>query len=58
MVAYAFTYNQWGMGGPVSSIKEGDVSVNYDTSNSKGNMIMNRIEDIKKRYCTARVKWI
>ena len=58
MVAYAFTYNQWGMGGPVSSIKEGDVSVNYDTSNSKGNIIMNRIEDIKKRYCTARVKWI
>lgn len=58
MVAYAFTYNQWGMGGPVSSIKEGDVSVNYDTSNSKGNMIINRIEDIKKRYSTARVKWL
>ena len=58
MIAYAITYNSWGMGGPVSSIKEGDVSVNYDTSNSRGKMISDRIADIKKRYCTARVKWL
>ena len=58
MITYAVTYNKWGMGGPVSSIKEGDVSVNYDTSNSLGNRIANTIADIKSRYTTARVRWL
>lgn len=58
MITYTVTYNQWGMGGPVSSIKEGDVSVNYDTSNSLGNRINNTIADIKSRYSSARIRWL
>ncbi len=58
MVTYTVTYNQWGMGGPVSSIKEGDVSVNYDTNNGLGNRINNTIADIKSRYASARIRWL
>ena len=58
MIAYTLTYNQWGMGGPVSSIKEGDVSVNYDTNNGYGNRIANTIADIKTRYTSARIRWL
>jgi hypothetical protein len=58
MVTYSLTYNKLGMGGPVSSIKEGDVSVNYDTNNSLGNRITNQITDIKSRYASARVRWL
>lgn len=58
MIAYTLTYNQWGMGGPVSSIKEGDVSVNYDTNNGFGNRIANTIADIKTRYASARIRWL
>lgn len=58
MVAYSLTYNQWGMGGPVSSIKEGDVSVNYDTNNGLGSRINNQIADIKSRYSSARIRWL
>ncbi len=58
MITYTVTYNQWGMGGPVSSIKEGDVSVNYDTSNGLGTRINNTIADIKSRYASARIRWL
>lgn len=58
MVTYSLTYNQWGMGGPVSSIKEGDVSVNYDTNNGLGSRIANAIADIKSRYASARIRWL
>ena len=45
--------------GVVSSIREGDVSVNYDTNSSLGNRIYTRIEDLKQRYTkTARVRLI
>lgn len=42
----------------VSSIKEGDVSVSYDTSNSRTNRINSRIEDIKNRFSSARIRWL
>ena len=58
MVAYAVTYNKFGMGGPVSSIKEGDVSVNYDTNNGYGSRIANAITDMKSKYCSARLRWL
>lgn len=58
MVAYTFTYNQYGFGDGISSIREGDVSINYDTSNSRGNRIVTRINDIKNKYCSARLRWL
>ena len=58
MVAYAVTYNKFNMGGPVSSIKEGDVSVNYDTNNGYGSRITNQITDMKSKYCSARLRWL
>ena len=58
MVAYAVTYNKFNMGGPVSSIKEGDVSVNYDTNNGYGSRITNQIADMKSKYCSARLRWL
>lgn len=58
MVAYTVTYNRLGLGGPVSSIKEGDVSVNYDTNNSYGKRISNAIADVKLKYNTARLRWL
>lgn len=58
MVAYTLTYNKLGSPEGVSSIKEGDVSVNYDTSNSRGSRIANSINDIKSRYASARLRWL
>ena len=57
MVAYTLTYNKWRMGDNISSIKEGDVSVNYDTNNGRGTIITNRINELKNQY-TARIRWI
>ena len=58
MIAYTFTYNQYGFGDGVSAIREGDVSINYDTSNSRGSRITNSINDIKSRYGSARLRWL
>lgn len=58
MVAYALTYNHAGVGDAVSSIKEGDVSVNYDTNNGRGSRINNRITDLKNQYNSARLRWL
>lgn len=45
--------------GIISSVKEGDVSVNYDTSSTLGNRIWSRIEELRERYKrTARVVMI
>ncbi len=41
--------------GVVSSVKEGDVSVNYDTNSSLGSLIQGRIKDLKSRY-SIRIK--
>ena len=41
--------------GVVSSVKEGDVSVNYDTNSSLGSLIQGRINDLKSRY-SIRIK--
>lgn len=41
--------------GSVTSMKEGDVSVNYDTSTSLGNLIQSRINDLKNIY-SVRIK--
>ena len=58
MVAYTLTYNQLQLGDGVSSIKEGDVSVNYDTSNNRGNRINKRVEELRNHYSSARIKWL
>lgn len=45
--------------GIVSSVKEGDVSVNYDTSSTLGNRIWARVDELRNRYArTARVVMI
>lgn len=45
--------------GTVSGIREGDVSVNYDTNSSLGNRIYTRIDELKQRYTkTARIRLI
>ncbi|WP_299523275.1 hypothetical protein [uncultured Methanobrevibacter sp.] len=36
-----------------STVKEGDVSISYDTSISTGALIQNRINNLKKRYNTT-----
>ena len=59
MVTYDLSNNNGVGNGVVSSIREGDVSVNYDTNSSLGNRIYSRIEDLKQRYTkTARIRLI
>ena len=41
--------------GVMTSVKEGDVQVNYDTSSTLGNLIRDRIEDLKTSY-SIRIK--
>ena len=43
--------------GAMSSIKEGDVQVNYDTSTSLGGLIVSRLNNLKNMY-SCRVKVI
>jgi hypothetical protein len=58
MIAYDLTNNNLG-DGVVSSIREGDVSVNYDTKSSLGNRVYTRIEELRQRYTkTARIRLI
>ncbi|WP_373845753.1 hypothetical protein, partial [Clostridium sp.] len=40
--------------GVISSIKEGDVSVNYDTTNSELIQLTNRLNDFKKEINGVR----
>jgi len=54
MVKYRLTTNFSGTG-VMSSVKEGDVQVNYDTSTSLGNLIQNRINNLKGTY-SIRIK--
>lgn len=59
MVTYDLSNNNGVGNGVVSSIREGDVSVNYDKNSSLGNRIYSRIEDLKQRYTkTARIRLI
>ena len=42
--------------GSISSMKEADVSINYDTSTSLGNLILSRINNLKNSYsCKIKV---
>lgn len=54
IVKYRLTSN-FSKDGVMSSMKEGDVSVNYDTSSSLGNLILGRIKDLKNVY-SVRIK--
>ena len=54
MVKYRLTTN-FSTTGVMSSVKEGDVSVNYDTSSSLGNLIQSRINNLKATY-SIRIK--
>ena len=44
--------------GTVSSIKEMDTQINYNTSDSLGSRIYTRLEALKNTYSSARVKWL
>ena len=54
MIKYRLTTNFTDTG-VMSSVKEGDVQVNYDTSSSLGNLIQGRIKDLKNSY-SIRIK--
>ena len=56
MVAYTLTSHMIGSIEGVSSIREGDVSINYDTSNSRGKRITSKIDEIRNRYSSARFR--
>lgn len=58
MVLYTYKNMDASVEGVISSIHEADQSVSYDTSNSLGNRIYNRIESLKKSYKTASVRWL
>ena len=49
IVKYRLTSN-FSTTGVMSSVKEGDVSVNYDTSTSLGNLIYGRMNNLKATY--------
>lgn len=49
MIKYRLTTN-FSSNGVMSSVKEGDVQVNYDTSTSLGNLIQSRINNLKSTY--------
>lgn len=57
MILYTMTMRNIAGDGVLSSIKEGDVSINYDTSNSRGNRIWLRINELKSMYST-RVRMV
>lgn len=54
IIKYRLTTN-FSSDGVMSSMKEGDVSVNFDTSSSLGNLIQGRINDLKNHY-SIRIK--
>ena len=54
MIKYRLTTN-FTTTGVMSSVKEGDVQVNYDTSTSLGNLIQSRINNLKSTY-SIRIK--
>ena len=54
MIKYRLTTGFSG-NGVMSSVKEGDVQVNYDTGSSLGNLIQGRIKDLKGMY-SIRIK--
>ena len=54
MVKYRLT-NNFSNDGVMSSVKEGDVQVNYDTNSSIGNLIQSRINNLKNSY-SIRIK--
>ena len=58
MILYGFTSLD-SNAGEISSIHEADQSISYDTSNSLGNRIYARIDDLKSTYNhSAKVKWL
>jgi len=56
IIKYRLTTNFTG-NGVMTSVKEGDVSVNYDSNSSLGNLIQSRIKDLKNCY-SIRIKVI
>lgn len=58
MVLYGFTSLD-SNSGEISSIRESEQSISYDTGNSLGNRIYARIDDLKSIYgASCRVKWL
>lgn len=54
IIKYKLTTN-FSSDGVLSSVKEGDVQVNYDISSSLGNLIQSRINNLKNSY-SVRIK--
>ena len=49
IIRYRLT-NNFRDNGPVTSMREGDVSLNFDSNNSLGSLIQGRIKDLKALY--------
>jgi hypothetical protein len=57
MILYGFTNPNLNEGA-VSSIHEAEQSISYDTSNSLGNRIYARIDNLKSSFGSCRVRWL
>lgn len=57
MILYGFTALD-NNNGEISSIHEADQSISYDTTNSLGNRIYARINNLKASFSSCRVKWL
>lgn len=57
MILYAFTALDNNTG-DISSIHEAEQSISYDTSNSLGNRIYARINNLKSSFGSCRVRWL
>ena len=58
MVLYSLKNKDNNFDGVISNIRESEQSISYDTSNSLGNRIYTRIDSLKTKYSSCRVKWL
>lgn len=58
MILYSLKNKDNNFDGVVSNIRESEQSISYDTSNSLGNRIYTRIDSLKTKYSSCRVKWL
>lgn len=57
MVLYGFTALN-NANGEISSIHEAEQSISYDTSNSLGNRIYARLDNLKSTFSSCSVRWL
>lgn len=56
MILYTLKNKDNNFDGVISNIRESEQSISYDTSNSLGNRIYTRIDSLKTKYSSYRVK--